>query len=101
MGTLDNSDIRLFNMTFDVYNQKPHYMELKSKSGQFWCVYKEDDSLIVLLHKHAAGDKYHVHYLFSDTSGALSEIMQHERYLEKRNKNREKLCGKAQLQNPI
>ncbi len=33
MGTLDNSDIRLFNMTFDVYNQKPHYMELKSKSG--------------------------------------------------------------------
>lgn len=97
MGTLDKRDIRLFDMTFDVYNQKPHYIELKSRSGQFWCVYKEDDTLVVLLHKHHSGDEYHVHFLFTDATDALSEIMQHERYIEKRNKNKEKLCGNRKL----
>ena len=86
MGTIDTDDIRLFNMSFNVYNQKPHYIELQSRSGQHWCVYKEDEDIVVLLHKHYASDKYHVHYIISNTSDALSEILQHERYIEKRKK---------------
>ncbi len=98
MGTLDNSDIRLFNMSFNVYNQKPHYLELKSQSGQFWCVYKEDEELVILLHKHHPSDKYHIHYIFRNTTNALSEIMQHERYIEKRRKLHEKLCGDKKIE---
>ncbi len=98
MGTLDNDDIRLFNMSFNVYKQKPHYIELKSHSGQHWCVYKEDDDLIVLLHKHYASDKFHVHYVFKSTSDALSEIFQHERYIEKRKKLHKKLCGNRKIE---
>ena len=98
MGTLDNSDIRLFNMRFHVYNQKPYYLELKSKSGQHWCVYKEDEDIIILLHKHKSPEKYHVHYVFDSVPNCLSEIMQHERYLEKRNKLREKICGDRQIE---
>jgi hypothetical protein len=98
MSTLDKSDIRLFNMSFNVYNQKSHYLELTSKSGQFWCVYKEDEELVLLLHKHHSGDKYHVHYIFNNTSSALSEIMQHERYIEKRRKLHKKLCGNRKIE---
>ncbi len=97
MGILDSSDIRLFNLSFNVYNQKPHYLELKSKSGQHWCIYKEDEELIILLHKHHSSDKYHVHYIFDDTTKALSEIFQHERYIEKRKKLHKKLCGDRQI----
>ncbi len=98
MSTLDNTEIRLFNLSFDVYNQKSHYLELKSRSGQFWCVYKEDEALVILLHKHHANDKYHIHYVFSDTTSALSEIMQHERYIEKRKKLHQKLCGNRKIE---
>ncbi len=98
MGTLDTEDIRLFSMSFNVYNQKPHYIELKSKSGQHWCVYKEDEDLVVLLHKHYINDRFHVHYVVSNTSEALSEIFQHERYIEKRKKLHKKLCGNRKIE---
>lgn len=34
MGTLDIDDIRLFSMSFKVYKENPHYIELQSNSSQ-------------------------------------------------------------------
>lgn len=99
MCTLNTDDIHLFSICFNVYNQKPHYLELKSNSGQHWCVYKEDEDIIILLHKHHFKDKYHVHFVFDGNAGkALSEILQHEKYIEKRNRQQEKICGDRQIE---
>ncbi len=92
MCALDKVDYSLFNMSFDVYNQDSHYIEIKTKSGQYYCVYKEDEDLIVLLHKHRFNDQYHIHYMCEDTGKALGEIMQHERYLEKKKANEKRIC---------
>lgn len=94
MCRLNKDDLFLFYTgIFDIYNTAKHYIELISKSGQHWCIYKEDENIIILLHKHNLKDKYHVHYIFTDTSKALSEILAHERYIEKRKKEHKKICG--------
>jgi uncharacterized protein YbcV (DUF1398 family) len=98
MCRLDTNDIRLFDMVFSVYNQKPHYVEFKTQTGQYYCVYKEDNELILLLHKHHVTDQYHVHYLVSDTTQALSEVLQHEKYILKRRKQHQKLCGDKKIE---
>lgn len=98
MCNLNSNDINLFRMAFNVYNERPHYLELKSKSGQHWCIYREEENIVILLHKHKSPEKYHVHYVFDNVPNCLSEIMQHERYLEKRNKLREKICGDRQIE---
>lgn len=98
MVLLDNTDVRLFNMSFNVFNVQQNYMELTGRTGQQWCVYMEDDDIVVLLHRHFEKDKYHVHYLCRTTTEALSEILQHERYIEKRKKIHQQICGNRKIE---
>lgn len=74
------------------------YIEVKSRhTGQDWLVKKFDREgypPVVLYHRHAGADcRYHVHFVYGDDNALLAylEIMQHERYIIKRNEKRWKI----------
>ena len=98
MCKITDDEIFLFKVgIFEIRKRKNHYFELRTKSGQYWCVYKEAEGIILLLHKHHLGDNYHIHYVYENTSKAMSEILQHERYIERRKKNHQKICGNRRI----
>ena len=98
MCKLDNDDIRLFGMVYHVYNQKPHYFEFKVKTGQSYCLYREDKNLYVLLHRHNDKQPFHVHRILGTATDALGEVLNHERYILKRRAEEEKLCGGKKIE---
>ncbi len=98
MCKLDNDDIKLFGMVYQIYNQKPHYIEFKTKSKQMYCLYREDTELFVLLHKHSPNQTYHIHRIQRNSADCLSEVLSHERYILKRRAEEEKLCGGRRIE---
>ncbi len=92
MYPLNKSDAQFYtNCGFDVFNIRDHYFELQAQSGEYWCIYKEEKDIVLLLHKHDYTEKYHLHYVFTDTTAPVSEILQHENYIIKRNKQKERI----------
>ena len=99
MCKLDEETVSVFSVcNFKIVKKREHYIEFRSESGQYWCVYMEDKNVALLLHRHHCNDKYHIHYVFDDPVKAVTEILQHERYLKKRNAQKDKLLGKRKLE---
>ncbi len=99
MCKLEKEEVDFFAVCgFRIIKTREHYIELKGESGQYWCIYKEDDGIVLLLHRHHCTDGYHIHYVFDSSEKAVSEIFQHEKYIARRNKERDRICNGRRLQ---
>ena len=99
MCRLNTEEVEFFSACgFKIVRKKAHYIEIKAESGQYWCIYKEDENVVILLHKHKEHHEYHMHYVFDSSEKAISEIFQHERYIKKRNREKERICGSKKLE---
>ena len=83
--------------SFSIIEINDHKIELKSNdTGRFWLVQKFENSdypPVVLYHKHSYKEEYHVHFVYDQDNALLaySEIMQHEKYIMKRDSKRRKI----------
>lgn len=98
MCKIDTEDLVLFSTCFKIVGLKDHYFEIQTKTGQFYCIYREDEETSLLLHKHHEHDKYHTHRVTSSATAALSEVLSHEKYLIKRRKEEEKIVRGRKFQ---
>ena len=71
-------------------------IELQSETTlQYWMVKKFDKEgypPVVLYHRHCLNEQYHVHFVYEQDNALLaySEIMQHDKYIMKRDARRKK-----------
>lgn len=79
-------------------------IELESDTThQFWMVKKFDKDgypPVVLYHRHGLTEQYHVHFVYEQDNALLaySEIMQHDKYIMKRDAKRKKITSLSNKQ---
>lgn len=89
---------------FEIIDISKEHIEILSQStNQYWLIRKFTSGElppVVLFHKHSAGEKYHVHFVYGEDNALLaySEIKQHDRYVLKRDKERKSITKKTNLQ---